>query len=69
MVALIQDGLRLFLNGNERFPLPDPPEEEPGEAEHEDQGQKGINYRSEPRGQFDPRNSELRLAPETGHVT
>ena len=45
---LIQDGLRLFLNGNQRFPLPDPPDEEAGEAEHEDQGQKGINYRSEP---------------------
>ncbi|SFU01004.1 Multicopper oxidase with three cupredoxin domains (includes cell division protein FtsP and spore coat protein CotA) [Geodermatophilus amargosae] len=61
MVALIQDGLRLFLNGNLRFPLPDPPGEEPGEAEHEDQGQKGINYRSEPRGQFDPQNSEYCL--------
>ncbi len=61
IVALIQDGLRLFLNGNERFPLPDPPEEEAGEAEHEDQGQKGINYRSEPRGQFDPANSEYCL--------
>ena len=61
MVALIQDGLRLFLNDNERFPLPDPPEEEAGEAEHEDQGQKGINYRSEPRGQFDPRNSQYTL--------
>lgn len=61
MVALLQDGLRLFLNGNERFPLPDPPEEEAGEAEHEDQGQKGINYRSEPRGQFDPRDSDYLL--------
>jgi hypothetical protein len=62
MVALLQDGLRLFVNGNERIPLPDPPPD-PGEqeAEHEDQGQKGINLRSEPRGTFDPRNSAWTL--------
>ena len=50
MVLLMQDGLRLFLNGNPHFPFPDPPEEEAGDAEKEDQGQKGFNYRAEPIG-------------------
>jgi FtsP/CotA-like multicopper oxidase with cupredoxin domain len=50
MVVLLQDGLRLFHNGQIGFPLPDPPGEIAGEAEDEDQGQKGLNYRSEPRG-------------------
>ena len=69
MVLLMQDGLRLFLNGNTGFPLPDPPDEPAGEAEKEDQGQKGFNYRSEPIGPtFDPRGSPYTLenpAPAT----
>jgi hypothetical protein len=69
MVLLMQDGLRLFMNGangNVGFPLPDPPEEEPGEGEKEDQGQKGFNYRSEPIGPvFDPQgNPYTRLRPD-----
>jgi hypothetical protein len=69
MVLLMQDGLRLYLNGNPGFPLRDPPEEEAGEAEKEDQGQKGFNYRSEPIGpKFDPKGSPYTLnnpAPAT----
>ncbi len=64
MVLLMQDGLRLFLNANGKrgFPLPDPPEEEAGDAEKEDQGQKGFNYRTEPIGPiFDPRGSDYTL--------
>lgn len=67
MVLLMQDGLRLFLNANGRpgFPLPDPPQEEPGEAEQEDQGQKAFNYRTEPIGPiFDPRGSDYTLDRE-----
>lgn len=63
MVLLMQDGLRLFLNNNGRpgFPLPDPPEEA-AEGEHEDQGQKAFNYRTEPIGPvFDPRGSDYSL--------
>jgi hypothetical protein len=69
MVLLMQDGLRLYLNGNPGFPLRDPPEEEAGEAEKEDQGQKGFNYRSEPIGpKLDPKGSPYTLnnpAPAT----
>ena len=62
MVLLMQDGLRLFLNGNPGFPLPDPPEEPAGDAEKEDQGQKGFNYRTEPVGPvFDPEGSPYTL--------
>ena len=67
MVLLMQDGLRLFLNANGKpgFPLPDPPNEEAGEAEKEDQGQKGFNYRTEPIGSvFDPRGSDYSLNKE-----
>jgi FtsP/CotA-like multicopper oxidase with cupredoxin domain len=51
IVVILQDGLRLFLNGNLGFPAPDIPAD-PGEdrADHEDQGQKGFNYRTEPTG-------------------
>jgi hypothetical protein len=49
VVLLLQDGLRLYLNGNINVPAPDEP---PGHGEHdldhEDQGQKGFNYRTEP---------------------
>ena len=63
MVLVMQDGLRLFLNGNTGFPLGDPPEEPPEEGEKEDQGQKGFNYRTEPIGPvFDPEGSEFTLA-------
>jgi hypothetical protein len=65
LVLLLQDGLRLFLNGEDGkpgMPLKDPEGEEPGEAEVEDQGQKGFNYRTEPIGPiFDPRGSEYTL--------
>jgi hypothetical protein len=55
MVLLMQDGLRLYWNGDTRQPLPDPPEEEGG-ADYEDQGQKGFSYGTEPRGpHFDTR--------------
>lgn len=40
----VQDGLRLFVNGNPEMPLPDlDPHDDP-----EDSGNKGINYRSHP---------------------
>ena len=48
-VLLLQDGLRHFLRGNLNMPISDEPPS-PGEdqVDHEDQGQKGFNYRSEP---------------------
>ena len=48
-VLLLQDGLRHFIGGDLNQPVPDEPLP-PGETEvdHEDQGQKGFNYRSEP---------------------
>ncbi len=69
MVLLMQDGLRLFTSGPDGgvgYPLPDPPQEEPGEGEKEDQGQKGFNYRSEPIGPvFDPQGHPYtRLRPD-----
>lgn len=68
MVLLMQDGLRLFLNGT-GFPLPDPPQEPAGDGEKEDQGQKGFNYRTEPIGPvFDPQGhpyTRLRADPST----
>ena len=57
--------LRPDLDGagtNFGFPLPDPPEEQAGEGEKEDQGQKGFNYRTEPLGPvFDPQGSPYTL--------
>ncbi|HEX8199425.1 MAG TPA: cupredoxin domain-containing protein, partial [Isosphaeraceae bacterium] len=51
VVLLLQDGLRLYLNGNPAFPIPDePPGAGEDRADHEDQGQKGLNYRTEPVG-------------------
>ena len=51
VVLLLQDGLRLYLDGHTQFPIPDEPagagEEQ---TDHEDQGQKGFNYRTEPVG-------------------
>jgi hypothetical protein len=45
------------------FPLPDEPAEAPNEAETEDQGQKGFNYRSEPIGPlFSPTGGAYSLA-------
>ena len=51
IVLLLQDGVRLYLNGNTAFPIPDIPAD-PGEDEpdFEDQGQKAFNYRAEPSG-------------------
>jgi hypothetical protein len=48
-VLLLQDGLRFFNRGNLTLPVSDEPPA-PGEdqVDHEDQGQKGFNYRSEP---------------------
>jgi hypothetical protein len=48
-VLLLQDGLRHFIRGNLTLPVSDEPPT-PGEdgVDHEDQGQKGFNYRSEP---------------------
>ena len=55
MVLLMQDGLRLYWNGDTRQPLADPPDEH-GMPDHEDQGQKGFSYRTDPRGPlFDTR--------------
>ena len=55
IVLLLQDGLRLYFDGNTHSPAPDVPAD-PGDddAEHEDQGQKAFNYRTEPVGLFDP---------------
>ncbi len=51
IVLLLQDGLRLYLDGNTQFPIPDePPGAGEDRADHEDQGQKGFNYRTEPVG-------------------
>ena len=51
IVLLMQNGVRLFLNGNTDFPIPDIPAD-PGEEapDFEDQGQKAFNYRAEPVG-------------------
>lgn len=51
VVLILQDGLRLFLDNNLAVPFPDIPAD-PGEADGdpEDQGQKAINYRSDPTG-------------------
>jgi hypothetical protein len=55
IVLLVQDGLRLFQNGDTGSPLPDfPPDTPPNELDKEDQGQKAFNYRTEPVGIFDP---------------
>ncbi|MGZ9137622.1 MAG: multicopper oxidase domain-containing protein [Candidatus Deferrimicrobiaceae bacterium] len=51
VVLLLQDGLRLYLNGNPNFPIADaPPAAGDDAVDPEDQGQKGFNYRSEPVG-------------------
>jgi FtsP/CotA-like multicopper oxidase with cupredoxin domain len=51
VVLLLQDGLRLYLNGNPHFPIPDaPPAAGEADVDAEDQGQKGFNYRTEPVG-------------------
>ncbi len=51
IVLLLQDGLRLYLNGNVNFPIPDAPAGVgEDETDPEDQGQKGFNYRTEPIG-------------------
>lgn len=50
-VLLIQDGLRLFLRGNIHMPISDEPSAHgEDDVDHEDQGQKGFNYRTEPVG-------------------
>ncbi|MBI0539420.1 hypothetical protein D9599_28270 [Roseomonas sp. KE2513] len=51
VVLLLQDGLRHYLRGNILIPIPDElPSHGEDRADHEDQGQKGFNYRSEPVG-------------------
>ncbi|HEX8126750.1 MAG TPA: multicopper oxidase domain-containing protein, partial [Allosphingosinicella sp.] len=48
-VLLLQDGLRHFLRGNLDMPISDePPSPGQDQVDHEDQGQKAFNYRSEP---------------------
>ena len=51
IVLLMQDGVRLYLNGNMDFPVSDIPAD-PGEdaPDFEDQGQKAFNYGAEPVG-------------------
>jgi hypothetical protein len=50
-VLLMQDGLRLFLNGNIHMPISnEPPAHGEDDVDHEDQGQKGFNYKTEPVG-------------------
>lgn len=51
IVLLMQDGVRLYLNGHPSFPIPDVPAD-PGEEapDFEDQGQKAFNYHAEPIG-------------------
>jgi hypothetical protein len=54
MVLFMQDGLRLYEDGETDAPLPDEPGDEPNDRpDYEDQGQKGFSYRTEPRGRFD----------------
>lgn len=76
IVLVLQDGLRFFIHDNLALPFPDIPAD-PGEdaPDEEDQGQKAINYRSNPVGpptwlagssapvaRFDvPRNADLRI--------
>lgn len=51
IVLLLQDGLRLYLNGNLHFSIPDaPPGVGEDQTDREDQGQKGFNYRTELTG-------------------
>lgn len=48
-VLLIQDGLRYFLHGNPAMPIGDMPADlGEGLPDTEDQGLKGVNYKSEP---------------------
>jgi hypothetical protein len=58
-VLLMQDGLRLFTNGHPHMAVRDEPaaagEDEP---DHEDRGQKGFNYRSEPVWETPAREGE-----------
>jgi hypothetical protein len=55
IVLLLQDGLRLYQNGDIDLPLPDFPPDTPAmDFDKEDQGQKAFNYRTEPVGVFDP---------------
>lgn len=67
-VLLLQDGLRLYLNGIIHFPIADaPPGVGEDETDVEDQGQKGFNYRTEPVGamidpSYNPNNSD-NIAP------
>ncbi len=53
IVLLLQDGVRLYLNGNTDFSVRDVPAD-PGEdaPDFEDQGQKAFNYRTEPVGSY-----------------
>lgn len=54
IVLLLQDGLRLFHDGDTTRPLLDfPPDTPPDELDKEDQGNKAFNYRTEPVGIFD----------------
>jgi hypothetical protein len=61
IVLVLQDGLRLFLEDNLAAPFPDIPAD-PGDhgVDPEDQGQKAINYRSNPTG---PQRGWLRGTP------
>lgn len=51
VVLVLQDGLRLFIDDNLAVPFPDvPPDPGEDDVDPEDQGQKAINYRSNPTG-------------------
>jgi hypothetical protein len=55
VVVLLQDGLRIFHNGDISRPLLDfPPGTPDNEKDKEDQGNKAFSYRTEPVGVFDP---------------
>jgi FtsP/CotA-like multicopper oxidase with cupredoxin domain len=64
IVLLMQDGVRLYLNGHPSFPIPDVPAD-PGEEapDFEDQGQKAFNYHAEPIGPPDWLNLDTPATP------
>jgi hypothetical protein len=62
IVLFIQDGLRLFLFGSPRFPLPDAEQNISDEVDYEDEGHKAFSYRVEPIRVLNPKNQALRIS-------
>jgi hypothetical protein len=61
IVLFIQDGLRLFLFGSPRFPLPDAEQNISEEVDYEDEGHKAFSYRVEPIRVLNPKNRALQI--------